>query len=587
MPAARHLSEQNRTFSQSRSHFLRQLNGLWQVAQIFCGNSDFLRIFAMACFRASMIHLQAGSGSRPVKPPGTFIDMAALRFILGDQLSRSVSSLDGLDITQDVVLMVEADAEATYAPHHIQKITYIFSAMRHHAQALRAENIHVDYVKIDDPANTHSFSGELARAIARHQPERIIVTEPGEWRVLEMMRDWAGQTGLPVEIREDDRFLCSRGEFAAWAGERKSLRMEFFYREMRRKTGYLMQGDEPEGGQWNFDHDNRQPLPGRLAIPPRPVPQADAITREVLDIVRLRYPRHFGRVAAPAFPVTREGALKKLAEFTEKCLPDFGTFQDAMQTGEPFLFHSLISPALNSGLLDAREVCLSVLRAFAKGKAPINAVEGFIRQIIGWREYVRGIYWLKMPDYAETNVLEAKRDLPAFYWTADTPMACLREAVENTRDNAYAHHIQRLMITGNFALLAGIEPRQIEQWYLAVYADAYEWVELPNVHGMVMFADGGLLASKPYAASGAYIDRMSDYCKGCHYDVKLKTGPKACPFNYLYWNFLVENEPKLAKNPRMAMPCRTLAKMTGVRRAEIAADSSRFLAELEPWRGTW
>ena len=509
--------------------------------------------------------------------------MPALRFILGDQLSRRISSLDGVE-PGDHILMAEVEAEATYVPQHAQKIAFVFSAMRHHAQALREEGINVDYVRIDDPANTHSFSSELFRAIARHQPDRIIATEPGEWRVLDMMRHWAGATGLPVEIRHDDRFLCSIGEFAAWAGERNSLRMEFFYREMRRKTGYLMHGAQPEGGQWNFDHDNRQPLPRHLAIPRRNAPGPNPITQDVLALVRQRYSGHFGRADNLAFPVTRAGALVKLAEFIERCLPEFGTFQDAMRKGEPFLFHALISPALNIGLLDPREVCLAAIRAYENGRAPINAVEGFVRQIIGWREYVRGIYWLKMPDYAATNALQAKRNLPAFYWTAQTPMACLRETIENTRDNAYAHHIQRLMITGNFALLAGIEPRQIEQWYLAVYADAYEWVELPNVHGMVMFADGGLLASKPYAASGAYINRMSDYCGSCVYDVKLKTGPKACPFNYLYWNFLAENESKLAKNPRMAMPYRTLAKMTAARRAEIAVDAEGFLDGLASWR---
>ena len=509
--------------------------------------------------------------------------MPALRFILGDQLSRHISSLDGV-APGDTILMAEVEAEATYAPHHAQKIAFVFSAMRHHAQALRAEGFDVDYVEIDDSANTHNFDGELLRAISRHKPDRIIITEPGEWRVLEMMRHWAGQTGLPVEIRQDDRFLCSIGEFAAWAGERKNLRMEYFYREMRRRTGYLMQGAEPVGGQWNFDHDNRQPLPGRLAIPQRHAPVADAITQQVLALVRSRYAGHFGRADSLAFPVSRAGALEKLAEFIERCLPDFGTFQDAMQKSEPFLFHALISPALNIGLLDPREVCLAAIRAYEKGRAPLNAVEGFVRQIIGWREFVRGIYWLNMPGYAGSNALDARRNLPAFYWTADTPMACLRETVENTRDNAYAHHIQRLMITGNFALLAGIEPRQIEQWYLAVYADAYEWVELPNVHGMVMFADGGLLASKPYAASGAYIDRMSDYCGGCFYDVKLKAGPKACPFNYLYWNFLAENETKLGKNPRLAMPYRTLAKMTATRRAEIAGDAAGFLDGLVAWQ---
>ena len=510
--------------------------------------------------------------------------MTVLRFILGDQLSRDLSALDGLDPAEDIVLMAEVMAEASYAPHHVKKLAFVFSAMRHHAQALEAEGVRVEYIRLDATGNSGSFTGELLRAVRRHQPSRIVATEPGEWRVLEMMRGWAAATGLPVEIRPDDRFLCSRGEFAAWAGERKSLRMEYFYREMRRKTGWLMRDGEPEGGQWNFDHDNRESLPGLLPIPRRKPVAPDAITQEVLAMVAARFGGNFGTLAGFDFAVTRAEALARLREFIVLCLPDYGAYQDAMKLGEPYLFHSLISPALNIGLLNPREVCVAALRAYDAGKAPLNAVEGFVRQIAGWREYIRGIYWLKMPDYAASNALSAKRDLPAFYWTGETPMACIAETVKNTRENAYAHHIQRLMITGNFALLAGIDPAQVEEWYLAVYADAYDWVELPNVHGMVLFADGGLLASKPYAASGAYIDRMSDYCGSCHFNVKLKAGAKACPFNALYWNFLMENQAALGANNRLAMPYRNLAKMTEARKAEITADAASVLDGLESWR---
>ena len=510
--------------------------------------------------------------------------MSVLRFILGDQLSHDISALDGLDPARDIVLMAEVEAEARYAPHHVKKLAFVFSAMRHHAAALEALGIRVDYVTLDATGNSGSLTGELLRAVARHGPTRIVATEPGEWRVQEMMRSWAAATGLPVEIRADDRFLCSRGEFAAWAGERNSLRMEYFYREMRGKTGYLMRDGAPEGGRWNFDHDTRAALPGKLAIPARKAIASDAITQEVLALVRNRFGGNFGSLEGFDFAVTRAAALARLDEFIEVALPDFGAFQDAMKLGEPYLFHSLVSPALNIGLLNPREVCLAALRAHQKGRAPLNAVEGFIRQIIGWREYVRGIYWLKMPGYADGNAFNAARPLPAFYWTGETKMACVAETVKNTRDNAYAHHIQRLMITGNFALLAGIDPRQVEEWYLAVYADAYDWVELPNVHGMVLFADGGLLASKPYAASGAYIDRMSDYCGSCAYDVKLKAGEKACPFNALYWNFLIVNHKVLAGNQRLAMPYRTLAKMTDARREEITGDAARFLDGLESWR---
>lgn len=506
--------------------------------------------------------------------------MGALRLLLGDQLTRRIASLADLDAEADVVLMVEVAEEATYVRHHKQKIAFLFSAMRHFAEELREEGVRVDYVRLDDPGNTGSFGGELARALGRHAVDRVIVTEPGEWRVLEAMRDWREELGLPVEIREDNRFLCSRGEFAAWAEGRKQLRMEFFYREMRRKTGFLMEGGEPVGGQWNFDADNRKSLPAGIAVPPRRRFEPDATTRAVLDLVGRRFGNHFGDLDGFGWAVTREGALEALAFFLEAALPRFGDYQDAMKTGEPFLFHAVISPYLNAGLLTAEEVCVAAEREWREGRAPLNAVEGFVRQVIGWREYVRGIYWLEMPRYAQTNALDAQRPLPDFYWTGETDMNCLAQCVADTRTHAYAHHIQRLMVLGNFALIAGIRPAELEEWFLVVYADAYEWVELPNVHGMILFADGGLLASKPYAASGAYIDRMSDYCRGCRYDPKVKEGPKACPFNYLYWHFLIENESRLARNPRIAMPYRTLAKMSPERRAAIEADASAFLGAL-------
>jgi deoxyribodipyrimidine photolyase-related protein len=508
----------------------------------------------------------------------------AIRFILGDQLTRSVASLNGLDKANDVVLIVEVQDEATYVRHHKQKIAFLFSAMRHFADSLRREGINVDYVCLDDPANTGSFTGELERAVLRHKAAEVFVTEPGEWRVWEMMLDWRERFDVPVHIREDDRFLCSRDAFARWAEGRKQFRMEFFYRDMRRKTGLLMDGEEPEGGQWNYDPENRKSLPVRFQPPKRLRFEPDATTRAVLDLVNTRFGDHFGDLEPFGWAVTREGALQALDHFIAVCLGSFGDYQDAMKAGEDFLCHSVISPYLNAGLLTALEVAEAAEAAYRQGKAPLNAVEGFIRQVIGWREFVRGIYWTKMPGYITTNHLGAKRGIPAFFWTGETEMHCLRDCIRTTRQHAYAHHIQRLMITGNFALLAGIAPQDVEEWYLVVYADAYEWVELPNVHGMALHADGGILGSKPYAASGAYIDRMSDYCGACVYDPKIKSGPKACPFNYLYWGFLIENEAMLAKNPRMAMPYRTLAKMTEARRSEIAGESKAFLDGLETWR---
>ena len=502
--------------------------------------------------------------------------MGTLRLILGDHLSRDVAALDGLE-AGDVVLMVEVAEETTYVPHHKQKIAFILSAMRHFARELSAEGIVVDYVHLDDAANSGSFTGEVLRAIDRHGVDRIVVTEPGEWRVRAMMEGWTAQTGLPVEIREDDRFLCSRGRFARWAEGRKAFRMEFFYREMRRETGLLMEGDKPVGGQWNYDAENRKALPKGTRLPRRLRFAPDDITRGVLDLVAARFPDHFGDLEPFGWAVTRADALAALDHFITEALPSFGDVQDAMKRGEPFLYHGLVSPYLNVGLLTAREVCVAAERAFRRGLVPLNAAEGFIRQILGWREYVRGIYWHRMPGYAETNALAATRPLPWFYWSGETDMACIAEVVGDTRRNAYAHHIQRLMVTGNFALLAGIRPAEIEAWYLAVYVDAFDWVELPNVHGMVMFADGGLLASKPYAASGAYIDRMSDYCAGCRFAPKVKVGEGACPFNLLYWNFIAANEATLRGNPRMAMPYRTWDGMEPSRRQQIRAEAGRFL----------
>ncbi|MDR7038476.1 deoxyribodipyrimidine photolyase-related protein [Methylobacterium sp. BE186] len=511
------------------------------------------------------------AGRRAARAAGT------LRFVLGDQLHRRVSSLTDLDPDRDVVLLVEVEAEATYVRHHKQKIAFLFSAMRHFADELRAEGVAVDYVRLDDAGNSGSFTGELERAVARHRPDRVVVTEPGEWRVHEMMQGWRDDLAIPVEIRDDNRFLCPRAEFAAWAGDRRSLRMETFYRGMRRRTGLLMEGAEPVGGQWNFDAENRRRLPKGHVPPRRPGFAPDAITQAVIDLVAARFPDHFGSLDGFAWPVTRSDALEALRHFVAECLPTFGDYQDAMQAGAPFLYHALLAPALNAGLLTPEEVCRAAERAYREGSVPLNCAEGFIRQILGWREYVRGLYWARMPDYARTNALRATRDLPWFYWSGATPMNCLAHVIRDTRAHAYAHHIQRLMVTGNFALIAGIEPAQVEEWYLVVFADAFEWVELPNVHGMVLWADGGVMGSKPYAASGAYIDRMSDYCGSCAYDVKRKAGPRACPFNYLYWNFLIENEDRLSGNPRLAMPYRTLAKMDARRRGEIAADAARFL----------
>ncbi len=505
-----------------------------------------------------------------------------LRVVLGDQCSRTLSALADLDPARDVVLMAEVMGECTYVGHHRQKIALVLSAMRHFARALAARGVRVDYVRLDDPDNTGSLRGEVVRAVHRHGAGRIVATEPGEWRVREDMRGWAAAAGVPVEFRDDDRFLCPIDDFARWAEGRKALRMEFFYREMRRRTGLLMEGDDPAGGQWNFDAENRKRLPDDVRPPPPFRVAPDAITREVLDLVAARFPDHWGSLDGFAWPVTAADAEAALDRFIADRLPQFGDYQDAMAEGEATLFHALLSTSLNLGLLLPIELCRRAEAAWRAGRAPLNAVEGFIRQILGWREYVRGIYWLKMPEYARTNALGADRALPGFYWSADSGMACMDAVVRQTRDLAYAHHIQRLMVTGNFALLAGIDPAEVNDWYMCVYADAFEWVELPNTHGMALHADGGVMASKPYAASGKYIDRMSDHCRHCRYDVREAVGERACPFNALYWDFLARHRARFQGNPRMAQMIRTLDRMDGAKVAAMRRQATALLDRIAP-----
>jgi deoxyribodipyrimidine photolyase-related protein len=503
-----------------------------------------------------------------------------LRLVLGDQLTERLSALRGAE-PGDVVLMAEVMDECTYVPHHARKIVLVLSAMRHFAETLRAQGLTVDYIRLDDPANTHSLRSETMRAAARHHATSIVTTEPGEYRLLRDLAEWHTLSDCTVDILDDDRFLCSIREFRDWAAGRRGLRMEFFYRDMRRRHALLMEGDEPAGGQWNFDHDNRKRLPREILPPPIAAFPPDAITTEVIALVAARFADHVGTAEGFAYPVTPADAEAALQEFIETRLAKFGDWQDAMKTDAPFMFHSVISAALNLGLLDPGDICRRAEAAWRQGLAPLNAVEGFIRQILGWREFVRGVYWMKMPEYGRLNALAATRPLPWFYWSGETRMACMAQAIGQTVAHAYAHHIHRLMITGNFALLAGLDPTEVDAWYLAVYADAYEWVEMPNTRGMALFADNGVMGSKPYAASGAYINRMSDYCGTCTYDVKQPTGPRACPFNYLYWDFMARHADRFAPNPRMAMPLRTLAGFTPARVQAIRASAADFLGRME------
>lgn len=500
-----------------------------------------------------------------------------LVLVLGDQLTETLSALAQADKARDTIVMAEVADEAAYVRHHPKKIALIFAAMRKFAHALEQDGWTVAYTQLDDTDNAGSIVGELLRRAAQTGASEVLATEPGEWRLIGKLK----YAPLKVHLLPDDRFLATHAEFEAWAEGRKALRMEYFYREMRRKTGLLMEGDQPAGGKWNFDHDNRKAAPEDVTVDGPLRFDPDATTREVLELVQVRFGDNFGALEPFWFATTRAEALQALDHFIANALPRFGDYQDAMLNENEFLYHAILSPYLNIGLLNVTEICEAAANAYTAGHAPINAAEGFIRQIIGWREYVRGIYFLEGPDYTARNILGHDRDLPWFYWGGETRMNCVAKAVGQTRTQAYAHHIQRLMVTGNFALLAGIDPAQVHEWYLAVYADAFEWVEAPNTIGMSQFADGGVIASKPYVSSGAYINRMSDHCKSCHYSVSAKTGDTACPFNLLYWHFLDRHRDRFSNNPRMGNMYRTWDRMDADKRKTVLAESDALLARLD------
>lgn len=498
-------------------------------------------------------------------------ELRSLVIVLGDQLDLEAAAFDDFDPARDAVWMAEVAEESTHVWSSQPRTALFLSAMRHFAQALREAGRPVHYMGLDAEGNRGSLDAQLHFDIDRLRPERLVMTAPGDWRVLQAMRAVAEAACLPLDIREDRHFFCSVRDFASHARGRKSLRLEYFYREQRVRHRVLMEGDQPIGGEWNFDADNREPFgaegPGR--VPPRSRFEPDAITREVIALVRERFADHPGRLDDFAWPVTRDQALQALYRFIDERLPRFGRHQDAMWPGEPWLFHAHIAAALNLKLIHPREAVAAAEAAFHAGKAPLASVEGFIRQILGWREYVRGIYWTQMPGYLERNALDAHEDLPAWYWSGDTDMACLRDAITQTLQHGYAHHIQRLMVTGLFALLYGVDPKQVHGWYLSVYVDAVEWVELPNTLGMSQYADGGLMASKPYVATGKYIDRMSPHCAGCRYDPAQRSGERACPFTTLYWDFLMRHEALLSKNPRMALQVKNLTRMDAAQKAAV------------------
>jgi deoxyribodipyrimidine photolyase-related protein len=511
------------------------------------------------------------------------VTVHTLVLVLGDQLSYDSPALQGLDPEHDAVLMIEAPGEATHVWSHKARIVLFLSAMRHFRDGLRARGVVVHYVALDDSASP-GLPQRLAEQLERHQPGQLRMLEAGEWRLEQDIAEVAKVAAVPLRTLDDLHFMCSRADFARWAAKYgasagRSLRMEFFYREMRRQHRVLLdETGEPEGGRWNFDADNRAGYPkaGPGLIPPPESFEPDAVTRAVCAEVEQRFPDHPGTLTEFAWPVTRAQALAALQAFIDTRLVNFGERQDAMWSATPFGWHSLLSTSLNLHLLDPREVIMAAEAAYRQGTAPLAGVEGFIRQVLGWREFIRGVYWLDMPGMAHANHLNHTRPLPRWYWTGQTQMACTREAVGQTLQYGYAHHIQRLMVTGLFALLAEVEPKQVADWYLAVYVDAVEWAQLPNVAGMALYANGGRFTSKPYVASGAYIQRMSNHCEGCTYAPTAKdaakSGKPTCPFTVLYWNFLLRHQAALAANPRTALMAKSAARLS-------TADQDRWRAE--------
>ncbi|MEL7058672.1 MAG: cryptochrome/photolyase family protein [Acidobacteriota bacterium] len=503
--------------------------------------------------------------SDPEIPDG----LRRLILVLGDQLDPLTLDRLDFDPEHDLVAMFEVAEEATHVPSHKARTALFLAAMRHHALAL-AEGPAKDrllYVCLDDPENRGSFASELRRLAERLASEEVTIerlafVRPGEWRVLDALEDVASDLKWSIEQIEDHHFLTDLDAFESWAAGRKELVMEYFYRWQRRRLNLLMDGKDPAGGRWNFDQENRQPLNDEAPSPNDPLQFApDAITREVLELVNRAFPDAPGSTASFGWPVRRDQALEALDQFLDDRLCHFGPYQDAMRTGEPWVFHSLLSPALNLKLLDPREVVDAAVARWRDGDAPLQSVEGFVRQIVGWREYVRCIYWSQGRGYRQRNHLRQNGDLPAAYWGADTDMTCLRESLGQVFKHGYGHHIQRLMVTGVYALMAGAHPKNVSDWYLGMYVDAVDWVTLPNTLGMVMYADGGVLGTKPYVASGNYISRMSDYCSHCRFDPKAKTGEDACPFTVLYWDFLRRHRPALEGNRRMGWVWKNLERI--------------------------
>jgi len=503
-----------------------------------------------------------------------------LVLVLGDQLKADSSAFNHFDVSKDEVIMIESEFEANYVWTHKAKIAIFLSAMRHFAEVLKKKKYTLTYVR----ESKLSIASVLREHIQKNNFTHLVCVEPGEWRLRKELQDLANELEIYLTIEADDHFYCGLDEFKEWVGDKKEIRLEYFYRYLRKKHKVLIQASgEPEGDQWNFDEQNRKPYPkkgpGQITEPMWFKP--DAISKEVMAYVESAYPKHPGELENFAWAVTREQALLALSHFIEYRLPLFGAHQDAMWTDTPFGWHSILSTSLNLKLIDPKEVVDAAVQAYEKKQVSLNAVEGFVRQILGWREFIRGMYYLDMPKMAEDNFYQHQRQLPNWYWTGNTKMACMKDAIGQTLKHGYAHHIQRLMVTGNFALLAELLPQQVCEWYLAIYVDAIEWVELPNTAGMALFANGGRFTSKPYVASGAYIKRMSNYCESCSYQSSKRYGPDACPMTTLYWNFLINHRAEFEKNPRTRLMTANLQKIEAEEQLLIAQHAQTLLNNLE------
>ena len=516
-----------------------------------------------------MSAIEALRRNRPSGPART------LRLVLGDQLH---SKPPGELHPDDVVVMFEVTREAEHVPSHRQRTALFLAAMRHHALGLQEQGIPVRYVPLDDPDNRQDLGAELSRAVDDLAPSRITVVRPGDHRVLTELQDAANSRGLPLDLLEDPAFTCTLEEFEAWAKGRRGLLMEHFYRSRRRELGLLMEGNEPRGGTWNLDAENRRAFTRAPDIPLPYRAQADAVTREVLQAVSRMFPAAPGRLDTFPWPVTAAQAGRALDAFVSRKLERFGTYEDAMWQGEPFLYHSLLSPALNLKLLDPMTAVNKAIDAHLGGRVSLNQAEGFVRQIIGWREFIRGVYYREGPEYAGGNTFQHDEPLPPMYWTGETRMACMADSLRSVLDFGYSHHITRLMVLGNFALLAGVNPREIHEWFLGMYVDGVDWVTAPNVIGMSQHADGGVGGSNPYVAGGKYIDRMSNHCRQCPFDVTQRTGEDACPFNTLYWDFLIRHKKRLAANPRMRLSLKNADRLSRSEVQEVRAGGQRVRA---------